>query len=178
MLLNHKADTNLCVVKHSCYSFDIFRTLLFFVYFKILFQAKTRVTTWVCLESLWHYLLYQLLAKMYLAVNEDDLSVQEHAAWIVLHNSGYYSNTSVVLGSYSTISYFIFRGLFVNILKLAYHLKTLMEEFFTTVLFNVVVMATIRFSWYFTYEKAMAVYQVNKERKMFIYFCFYKHGTI
>lgn len=116
---------------------------------------------------------------MYLIVNEDDLSVQEHTAWIVLYNIGYYSNTSVVLGSYSSTSYFIFQVLFVNIFKLAYRLKTFVKDFLTSILFNMVVMATIYFSWYFTYEKTVAVSQANKEeRKMFIYFYFYIHGSI
>lgn len=106
---------------------------------------------------------------MYLNFNEDDLCVQEHTAWAVHHNIGYYSNTSVVLGSYSTISYFIFQGLFVNTFKLAYHLKTLARDFFTTILFNIVVMATIYFTWNFTCEKTVALSQANKEwKKKFI----------
>lgn len=94
---------------------------------------------------------------MYLAVNEDDLSVQEHTVWIGLSSLGYYSNTSVVLGSYSSISYFIFQVAFVNIFKLAYLSKTFVKDFFILILFNVVVMATGYFSWYFTYEDSVCV---------------------
>lgn len=92
------------------------------------------------------YLLYQLTAEMYLPVNEGDLSVREHPARIVVYNIGYYSNISVVLVSYSNISYFIFQVFFVNIFKLAYRLKTLVKDFFTSILFNMVVMATACFS--------------------------------
>lgn len=103
-----------------------------------------------------------------LTINEADLSVQEHTAWIVLYNMGYYGNTSVVLCSYSSIFYFIFQVLFVNIFKLAYRLKTFVKDFFTTILFNMVVTATICFSWYFTYEKTVTVSQANKgEMKIF-----------
>lgn len=70
-------------------------------------------------------------AKMYHTVNEEDLSVQEFTAW-----TGCYSNTSVILGSYSSISYFIFQVLFVSIFELSYHLETFVKDLFTSILFN------------------------------------------
>lgn len=50
----------------------------------MLFQT---VMTWVCLESLLHYLLSQLTAEMHLTVNEGDLSAQDnHCMNSTLHH--------------------------------------------------------------------------------------------
>lgn len=65
----------------------------------------------------------------------------------------------------------------VNIFKLAYRLRTFVKDFFTSILFNRVVMATVYFSWYFTYEKTVPVPQANERKKILIYFYSYTCGT-
>lgn len=64
----------------------------------------------------------------------------------------------------------------VNIFKLAYHLKTFVKDFFTSILFNMVVMATIYFSCYFTYEKILPVLPGNEGK--IICFLSYTCGTL
>lgn len=75
---------------------------------------------------------------------------------------GYYSNTSVLLCSYPSISYFSNAPCEIFFFKLAYHLKTFVKDVFTSILFNVVVMATIYFSCCFTYAEIAPVPLANE----------------
>lgn len=63
----------------------------------------------------------------------------------------------------------------VQIFKLAYHLKTFVKDFFTSILFNMVVMATIYFSCCFTYEKIVPVLLANDGKNNLLLFLYMWH---
>lgn len=58
----------------------------------------------------------------------------------------------------------------VKIFKLAYHLKTFVKDIFTSILFNMVVMATIYFSCYFIYENIVLVPPANEGKNNLLLF--------